>query len=141
MLKPGKELLRRTPFSRIPKALLDPAALPWRPICSGRWAWADPVVLGEGRSSNRLLELLSQVSRAHRTLFLSLQDNQTWAGAAGKGRSAAPQLNYLCRRRTALECATGIDCRLPWVQSPSMPADSLSRAIGSRDARGVAALD
>ena len=37
LLKPGKELLRRTPFSRIPQALLDPAALPRRPLCCGRW--------------------------------------------------------------------------------------------------------
>jgi len=46
-----------------------------------------------------------------------------------KGRSTAPAVNYLCRRKAANTLAGFFQLLLPWVESAKMPADSLSREI------------
>ena len=48
LLQTHKELRRRTPFSRIPLALLASDAVSWTPLCWGRWWWEDAICLGEG---------------------------------------------------------------------------------------------
>ena len=129
LLRPGKELRRRVPFSRLPAVLLDPARTSWEAVVWGRWLYEDHITLGEGRASLRVIEAMAKCPRAHRHVVLSLQDNQPWAGASAKGRSPAHAVNHLLRRRAALVLAAQLQVLLPWVQSAVMPADWLSRLI------------
>ena len=129
---PAKELRARVPFSRVPKDLLAPHALEWVPLAWGRWKRPDPIVLGEGRGMLKLLEALAVWPGAHRSKAQSLQDNAAWAGAAAKGRSSAPAVNYLLRKKASISLAAGIELALPWTDTGRMPADAVSRYKGHR---------
>ena len=74
LLRPGRELRRRTPFSRFPASLLGHDETDWRPLAWGRWHWEDPVLLGEGRATVHLQEALAKCPGAHRHVVLSLQE-------------------------------------------------------------------
>ena len=123
---PHSKIGRNVPFTRIPPAMLEAS---WEPLLWGRWTAADHITLGEGRTVVKLLELMTLDARCHRHKVLSLQDNRPIVGAFTKGRSPTGGLNRLCRQKTAFCCAAEIQVLLPWVQSPVMPADSLSRQI------------
>ena len=64
-------------------------------------------------------------ARGHR--FFILHDTSPFAGAATKGRSAVWAINFLLRRRAAFSLAADVRDIYPWVNSPFMPADTLSR--------------
>ena len=124
---PGKELARRTPFSRIPHHIFDPEQTNWIPIAHGKWRFNDHITLGEGRASMVAVEGIVKDVRAHRHIILSLQDNMAWSGASSKGRSTAPAMNFLLRRRASLSLLSEIKVPLPWCESNKQPADGLSR--------------
>ena len=116
------------PFTTLPPEVFEKDA--WTPISWGRWRWEDHVTLGESRVIVRLAQLLLSTPGCHRSKSLCLEDNQPTAGAMNKGRSTAPALNFLCRRRAGSCLAGGISILLPWVESAKMPADELSRWQG-----------
>ena len=128
--RPDRELRAQQPVSCLPPRLLD-QKLTWHPIASGRWAWRDHITLGEGRATLKLLARLAASPGAHAHCTISLEDNLAWGGAAAKGRSSARVVNRLCRKMAALCIGARIRAFLPWVDSPSMPADELSRRIVS----------
>ena len=83
---PERELQRHIPFSSLPQEVLDLHMSSWVELASGRWRWADHNTLGEGRGAVRGLELLSRHKGSRERVFMSLQDNLTFASAAAKGR-------------------------------------------------------
>ena len=91
--------------------------------------YADHITLGECRTAVRLLDILMLWREADRSKVIMLEDNRPVSASVAKGRSPAPALNYLLRRRAAMELAAGIRAYLPWVESPKMPADDLSRTL------------
>ena len=123
---PLKELKGRTPVSRVPREVLDPG-VNWIPLASGRWKHKDHITLGEGRGTLVLLEKLAMEVDARGKIMVSLCDNFPWCGSSNKGRSPAPHLNYLLRKKTALEIATDLRIIHPWTDTKQMPADFLSR--------------
>ena len=129
---PERELNARIPFSSVPQDLLMPGALEWEPLCWGRWRWEDAICLGEGRATIKLLDSVACLPHAHGHWVQSLMDNSVWAGAAAKGRSTAPSVNYLLRRRSAICLAADLGLSLPWTDTSRMPADGLSRIKGAR---------
>jgi len=122
---PDRKLPRNTPFTKLPEELFDLEK--WIDIEAGRWRFSDHITLGESRTVIRLLRLLSREKEAHDHVVLSLQDNQPTSGAMTKGRSTAPALNFLLRKKIARTAATGIRLLLPWVESCRQPADKASR--------------
>ena len=130
MQRPDQKVGRTIPFARVPQQTLDET---WAPLIPGRWSFEDHITLGGDRAVIRLLELFVQDPRNHRWRVLSLQDNRPVSGSFSKGRSTAPGLNRLCRKRAALTVAGQIQLHLPWVQSVVMPADGLSRIKNSVD--------
>ena len=71
-------------------------------------------------------EILSKHKDSRDKVFMSLQDNLSFAGAAAKGRSAAMALNYLLRKLASLRLAANFHLTFPWIQTKCMPADALS---------------
>ena len=126
----SRALQANVPLTPLPPELFDPAQTRWEVIVRGRWRLADRIELGEARATLRLLHLLAVVPSAHRHVIQSLEDNSSWGGAAAKGRSPSPALNYLCRRKAAVCAACRFRLILPWVQSAVMPADEASRTVG-----------
>ena len=114
------------PFTKLPAALFDGPDT-WQVLDKGRWLWSDHITLGEARAVLRLLRILASVSRAHGHKVLSLQDNAATAGSMAKGRSPAPALNCLLRRRASMTLAADIQLGLLWVETGKMPADEASR--------------
>ena len=114
------------PYTQLPKELFQ---LNWSDVGQARWRVEDHITLGESRAILILTQLLATCPGAHRSKFISLQDNQAAAGAFSKGRSSSVQLNYLLRRRCASALAAGLEIILPWTQTTLMPADHLSRNV------------
>ena len=110
--------------SKVPRAA---DALQWAPVLRGRWKEADHIMLGEGRTTNELLKILTSHSSSRRHIFACLEDNEPWAAATAKGRSCARGVNFLLRRRSALLAAGELQQLLPWIDTRRQPADSLSR--------------
>lgn len=129
LLKPVSKLEARVPVSRLPPSLLNPLITEWQLFTKGRWATSDSIELGEGRATIQLLELLSISPGSFRYKIFAHEDNSSWGGAACKGRSPAPSLNHLCRRKAAFCLAKRWVLMLPWVQSAAQPADEASRDI------------
>ena len=113
------------PFSRIPLPSIE--ALRWEEVAWGRWLHKDHITLGEGRATLKLLHIVASFAEAHDHILLSLEDNLALQGSWSKGRSPSGPLNFILRRRAATCIAARITMLLPWVQSPAMPADELSR--------------
>ena len=61
--------------------------------------------------------------------LLHLEDKAPTAGSMTKGKSPAPALNYIARRKSARTLMSDIRMYLPWVESKVMPADEASRII------------
>ena len=123
---PLKEMAARIPISKIPKDLMaDPKR--WAALWHGRWKHSEHITLGEGRTTNILLEHLVSLPEAHSHRIMSLCDNMPWCMATTKGRSPTYRLNVLLRRRSALLLASGIQMPHPWMDTARMPADSFSR--------------
>ena len=121
--------MRRTiPFTRLPAKLFDGSTV-WRTVTHGRWAYPSHITLGEMRTVVKLARILAMTKSAHRSVAVSLQDNQPCAGATGKGRSASFGLNVLLRQKAAATLASRIRLILPWVESGRQPADDISRII------------
>jgi hypothetical protein len=115
-----------------PYSLLDPEVTKqdaWSDVLGGRWAFPDAIMLGEGRAVIRMLDVLLLWEPAFRAKILSLQDNQSVSGAFLKGRSPAPSMNYLCRKKTARTLAAAWRLLLPWVETTRQVADYLSRLV------------
>ena len=110
--------------SRIPRAVDE---LTWRPLLYGRWRTADHIMLGEGRTTNELLKLITCHWRSRGAIYSCMEDNEPWAAASAKGRSSAPGVNHLLRKRSALITIGGIQLQLPWIDTRRQPADGLSR--------------
>ena len=123
---PWKELARRTPFSRLPHHIFDPEQTNWIPIAHGKWRFNDHITLGEGRASMVAVEGIVKDVRAHRHIILSLQDNMAWLGASSKGRSTAPAMNFLLRRRASCLCCLRSGSRSPGVSPISSPRMALA---------------
>jgi hypothetical protein len=126
---PSKEIKANKPFTLLPPKLFDDACTVWQPMDHGRWIFSDHITLGESRAVLKLLFLLSTEPSAHRHLITSLQDNMATSGAFSKGRSSAPALNFLLRKRCAVSIAAQLKLLLPWVETHVMPADQLSREL------------
>ena len=72
-----------------------------------------------------------------RSKIMSLEDNMNICEVFGKGRSPAPALNYLARRKASTVVSAGWQLFLPWVETTRQVADAVSRFIGpSRLVRG-----
>ena len=123
---PDKELRESVPCSFFPKHFTDENVTNWVPVASGRWSWSDHITLGEGRACLKGLEGLLCDPGNHHSRIFSLMDNRPWAGAAAKGRSQSPGVNFLCRRRAALCLGIGTQLLLPWTETSRMLADWLS---------------
>ena len=100
----------------------------WVLLEQGRWLYEDHVTLGEGRAVVRVAELAVLAGQVGRKL-LQLEDNAPTAGSMTKGRSPAPALNYIARRKAARMLMSDNRMYLPWVESKVMPADEASRLI------------
>ena len=124
---PEKPLEATKPYSLLDPEVTDEAF--GSDVLGGRWAFPDAIMLGEGRAVIRLLEVLLLWGPAHRAKILSLQDNQSVTGAFLKGRSPAPSMNYLCRKKTARTLAAAWRLILPWVETTRQVADYLSRLV------------
>ena len=122
----GQQAARRVPFSRIPRSLLEDESQ-WTTVFAGRWKYEEPVVLGEGRCVLKLLVCIFYNKCYHNSIILSLQDNQAVTGSLMKGRSPAPAVNYMCRRKAGLALASGVRVILPWTETGNNPADKSSR--------------
>ena len=129
---PERELKPTIPFTRLPHSLFNDSTNPWLPIESGRWTFGDHITLGEARAVLRLLVRLSNCASCHRSKILSLEDNSPVSGAWAKGRSPAPALNFLLRKRCSFCVAAQLNTILPWTETKLMPADDLSRSKVSR---------
>ena len=103
-------------------------ACEWTVLERGRWRFPDHVTLGEGRAVVRSAEL-AVLAGEHRCKLLQLEDNAPTSGSMTKGRSPAPALNYIARRKAARTLMSDIRMYLPWVESKVMPADEASRII------------
>jgi hypothetical protein len=122
----GRTLRATKPFSLMPRAQIG-GPDEWTSLRRGRWKIKDHVTLGEARGVLAILDLWSSRKSLHRARIISLQDNQGVSGSFTKGRSPAPALNFLCRRRAGRSLAAQLWMLLPWVQSDLMPADRDSR--------------
>ena len=113
MKRPDLQIRRSTPFTKLPRHCLD--ADKWHAVASGRWVYSDHVTLGESRAVNKILDLLRNHGACHEHKVLALQDNMATSGAYMKGRSPAPALNFLLRKRAGRCLAVRIQLLLPWV--------------------------
>ena len=118
---------RTKPHNTLPSELFD-GACEWTVLERGRWRFPDHVTLGEGRAVVRSVEL-AVLAGEHRCKLLQLEDNAPTSGSMTKGRSPAPALNYIARRKAARTLMSDIRMYLPWVESKVMPADEASRII------------
>jgi len=125
---PDKASRARIPHARVPAELVN-GSTEWTNVDWGRWWWDDHITLGEGRAVVRLLQVLALCPAAHRHKIISLQDNMPWGCAVAKGRSPAPAVNFLLRKRCGYCLACGLSIVLPWMDSSRMPADGLSRRV------------
>ena len=122
--RPDLHIRRAIPFTRLPEALFSET---WHPVGWGRWAYADHITLGEMRAVLKVARAIAAVSSAHRHRFFSFQGNGACSGACAKGRSCAPALNFLLRKKSAPCIAANILMLLPWAESVRQPAGGLSR--------------
>ena len=90
------------PFTKLPQELFDPEITEWCDVSAGRWAYDDHITLGESRAVLKLVQLLANHESCHRRKALLLEDNMTASCAFMKGRSGAPALNFLLRKRAAV---------------------------------------
>ena len=127
MNRADKELRSRIPVSMIPREMLQIPQEMWSELDWGRWKRPDHIILGEARAVARLMQGLSILPEAHEHAVSSMEDNEPLAAAVAKGRSPAPQLNFVLRKIGALSMATGIKLFLPWVETAHQTADALSR--------------
>ena len=111
----------------MPPELFDDNVTEWVEVAWGRWAFDEHISLGEMRSVVFLCQFLAAVPQAHRRRYFVLEDNWAVTGASHKGRSGAPLLNFLLRRKAAAQLASDVLLSLPWVQTSLQPADALSR--------------
>ena len=125
--RPDRPLIPTIPLTLLPESLFVEDE--WVDVARGRWAFGDHITLGEARVVVLLLDTLCRHVAFHRCKLLSLEDNRPVSGAMAKGRSTAPALNYLCRRRAGRTIAADIRTFLPWIESRRMPADYLSRLL------------
>ena len=121
---PDKCIKPTIPFSRLPANLFKQD---WVVVEKGRWNRVDHITLGETRALVQLCRRLAVEPQAHRRRFITLQDNGATAGATEKGRSPAPALNRLLRKKAAQCLAAGMVLHFPWVETLKMPADRASR--------------
>lgn len=126
---PERELKRTVPYTKLPAELFDGTTVTWLPVDYGRWWFEDHITLGEMRAVVRLSALLARCPGAHRHKVISLEDNKPCQGASAKGRSSAPALNFLLRKKAANCVASQLAFILPWTASQLMPADELSRKV------------
>ena len=112
----------------LPEELFQPSS-EWTVVGQGRCGHSDHITLGEARAVVRLCRRLLEDARAHHAAVISLQDNMPVRGSVSKGRSPAPQLNYLLRRKSAACLAADVKLIMPWVESSRQPADGLSRYV------------
>ena len=124
--KPERPVTCSVPHTRVPAAVFD---LEFQELEARRWAYADHIHLGEGRAAVRLCELVGRFAPLRGRVYASLQDNQTFQGAATKGRSSAPALNYLLRKKASVCVVSDTKYLLPWVESRLQPADEASRRV------------
>ena len=122
-----RALMSKTAVSRVPRSILQLKASAWRPVAWGRWAYADPIMLGEGRAVVSPMERLASHPGAHHRDTVVLEDNESLSGATAKGRSPCRAVNYILRKTAALSGASGIRPACPWVDTKHQPADALSR--------------
>ena len=135
-----KNLTPTIPFTRLPCFLFQQD---WVILDSGRWNVSDHITLGEGRAHFKLIQSLASIASTHSTRIVALQDNFAISGSMSKGRSPAPSLNYLVRRRAGHSLASNILIASPWIETSKMPADYASRIIehGSSDGPPISRPD
>jgi hypothetical protein len=126
---PMKSINATVPFSTLPPELFDKPG--WELLGRGRWEYSDHITLGEARAVYKLAHALAGDPRAHHHKILTLQDNAPCAGAMNKGRSQAPALNYIIRRKAAMCLLGSFTLILPWIQTTLMPADEASRLLST----------
>ena len=124
---PGIALLSRT---AIPKAWCDGGVAWWR-VLARRWARAIGICEGETRAAVSVLRIAARVPEFHGGELLDLVDNMGAVGLLSRGRSSRTNLNRQARLQAALEAATGIRLRGPWVSTVFQPADGGTREDAS----------
>ncbi len=117
-------LIPTIPFTRLPRSIFD---ADWTVLAHGRWKITDHITLGEGRAHFKILQGLVAQGDTHDTRIIALEDNFAVAASMSKGRSPAPALNYIVRRRAASSLAANIVADVPWIETSVMPADAASR--------------
>jgi hypothetical protein len=127
-LRPDKALNRTTPFTRLPHTIFKDD---WIYVGHGRWQFADHITLGEARVAVKVVAMLAQCRAARRRKVLLLEDNMPVACSFAKGRSQAPALDFLLRKRVAFATAGQTQLLLPWVETALQPADEVSRLQGT----------
>ena len=89
--KPLSRLEAGIPVCGLPRELLDPSITEWTLISKGRWNYADPIDLWEGRATIQRLDLLAVCPGSFRHKLTSLEDNSSWGELSpGGGRPAPP---------------------------------------------------
>ena len=128
---PHKASQATVPFTSLPKDLLDCPIEHWKVIAQGRLLFSDHITLVEARTVHKCAHALSANTRSHNHKVMSLQDNQPCAGAYNKGRSTAPALNFILRKKSACCLLASLQFILPWIETSKMPADWVSRCFSS----------
>ena len=127
--RPEEPWRRRKPFSRMPQELWDIKPEQWVTCNAGLWKFLDDIALGETRAVVTLARIVASASRAHGYKIASLQDNTVCAASLTKGRSPAPALNFLARKKGAYTLAGDLVTMLPRVETGRQPADGASREL------------
>ena len=130
-------LVPTIPFTQLPESLFLRRRR-WSVLGAGRWCYPDHICLGESRAALKLFVALARRVGAHRSRVLSLQDNMPTSYGWARGRSSAPAINYLLRRRSAHCIGSEIAAILPWVETSRQPADEASRALDGAALAGPA---
>ena len=125
---PDAPITRTTPFTLLLGQLFDDTT-EWQVLAQGRWQWLEHITAGEMRAVLRLLRIMASCHRCHRSKIISLQDNLAVAALLAKGRSSAPLLNFLLRRRTAYCLFAELLLIAPWGESGKQTADESSRNV------------
>lgn len=131
-------LLPTVPFARLPRSIFDAS---WSVLAHGRWRISEHIALGEGRAHFKIVQCLSAHGDTHDIRIIALEDNFAGSASMSKGRSPAPALNCLVRRRAASSLASNVVVASPWIETSKMPADAASRLKhGAREPSFGAAL-
>ena len=115
----SKELRAATDFKSVFSDFSLPASwtdgsVKWHDLLARAHSFPCPIHIYEGQVLLRSLELACKRPEFRRGRLVVLEDNQVVCGSFSRGRSSRTNLNKLCRKKSALEVASGISLAVLW---------------------------